>query len=77
MKMPKLYKWDGGIIPDAYSFGFLTGRDHDLICVKPNLSDRMEAEIALSPICSTRLLAILAFLLKRILMKIDQTTWGY
>jgi len=75
--LPKLYRWDGGqIIPNAYSFGYMTGRDHDLICVKPNLSDNIEAKIALSPVCSTRLLSISAYLLKRLLIQIDQNLRG-
>ncbi len=73
MDLPKLYRWDGGkIIPDAWSFGYMTGRDHDLICIKPNITDKIVAEIALSPVCSTRLLAISAFILKRVLLRIDE-----
>ena len=59
------------MIPDTWSFGFITGHDHDLICVKPNLSDKIEAEMVLSPVCSTRLLAISAFVLKRLLLRLD------
>ena len=77
IEFPHLYRWDGGrIIPNAYSFGYMTGKDHDLICVKPNLSDNIEAEIALSPVCLTRLLAISAFLVKRLLIQIDQNLRG-
>jgi hypothetical protein len=73
IRWPRLYCWDGGrIIPDAWSFGYLTGPDNDLICVKPNLLVNIKAEIYLSPVCSTGLLAISAFLIKRILLKIDQ-----
>ncbi len=71
--IPLFYCWDGGhIIRDAWSFGYMTGQDNDLICVKPNLSDKMKAEIALSPVCSTRLLAISAFWIKRLLIQVDQ-----
>jgi hypothetical protein len=54
----------------------MTGIDHDLICVKPNLTDKIEAETALSPVGSTRFLAISAFLIKRLLIKIDLNLWG-
>lgn len=73
MKFPRFYKWSGGHrIPDAWSFGFITGKDHDLICIKPNPSDKIEAEIALSPVCSSKLLAISAFWVKRVLLQVDQ-----
>jgi len=76
-KLPRLYRWDGGnLIPNAWSLGYITGRDQDLICVKSRLSDKIEAEIALSPVCSTRLLAISAFLAKRLLVQIDQNLRG-
>ena len=72
MNLPKLFRWNsGGILGDKWSFGYLTGSDHDLICIKPNIGDKMEAEIALSPVCTTRLLAISAFASKRILLRLD------
>ena len=71
MNIPNLYKWDGGILPTKWSFGYLTGCDKDLVCIAPDISDKMEAEIALSPVCRTRLYAILALVLKRLLLRLD------
>lgn len=70
--MPKFYKWEGNSIPDSWSFGYLTGKDHDLICIRPNIRDKMEAEMALSPVSANRLLAISAFMLKRLLLRLDE-----
>lgn len=70
-KKPAFYKWSGGSLRNKWSFGYLTGSDHDLICIKPNIGDKMEAEVALSPVCTTRLLAISAFAFKRILLRLD------
>lgn len=72
LKFPSFYRWDGGILPDKWSFGYLTGYDEDLICITPNIRDKMEAEIVLSPVCHTRLYAVSAFILKRILLRIDE-----
>ena len=77
MELPRFYRWDGGhIIADAWSFGYMTGQDNDLICVKPNICDKIKAERALSPVCSTRPLAISAFWAKRFLLRIDQNLWS-
>jgi len=57
---------------NRWTVGWLTGRDNDLICVKPNIEDYQEAEIALSPVCTNVFFAILGFLFKRILIKIDR-----
>ena len=76
-ELPNLYQWDGGqIIPDAWSFGYVTGQDHDLICVKPNLSDKIKTEIAKNLVEHTGLNAISAFWAKRLLILIDQNLWG-
>ena len=64
-------KWGGGPCPYSYSFGWLTGRDNDLVCVKANLRTPLEGEAYLSPVCSIKLLALLAFVLKNILVRID------
>ena len=69
--MPRFYRWGGGGVPYTWSFGWWTGKDDDLLCVKSRTSNDTEAEIALSPVCSNRLLALLAFGLKAILIKID------
>lgn len=59
------------ILPDKWSYGYLTGCDNDLICIVPDILDKIEAEIVLSPVCNNRLYAISAFFLKRILLRID------
>lgn len=71
-EMPRFFKWRGGSISDSWSFGYLTGKDQDLICIKSDTRDEVEAEILLSPVCSNRPLAILAFVLKRNLLKLDE-----
>ena len=71
-KFPNLYRWGGGILPDKWSCGYLTGCDYDLVCIVPDSIDKMTAEIVLSPVCSNRLYAISAFILKRILLRIDE-----
>ena len=73
--MPTLFKWGGNSIPDSWAFGYLTGKDHDLICVRSNIKDKKKAEIALSPVCVNRPLAILAFVFKRLLLKLDENIW--
>ena len=67
--VPLLFKFDGGCIPDRYSFGYLAGKDNDLICVKPNST---MGEYLLSPVCRRRAVAIFAFVLKRILISLDE-----
>ena len=68
----RLFRWDGGrIIPDAYSFGWWTGKDDDLLCVKSQVATELEGELTLSPVCSSRPLALLAFVIKAILIRID------
>ena len=71
-KLPKFYRWGGGPCPYSWSFGWLTGRDKDLVCVRPNLHTPRAGEINLSPVCSNRLLALIAFILKAILVRLDQ-----
>jgi len=75
-KFPKFYRWGGGGIPFKWSFGWLTGRDNDLVCVKPRIYTPVAGEIALSPVCSNRVLAIIAFVMKAILVKVDYNLRG-
>jgi hypothetical protein len=56
--------------------GWLTGIDKDLICIFPNVQTRVMEHYALSPVCSNRLLAIIAFVSRRILFAIDQNLRG-
>ncbi len=67
---PKFYRWDtrNGAV---WAFGWKTGGDNDLICIKRCIKTTREAEMVLSPICSTKLLAISAFVAKVMLSRID------
>ena len=71
VKLPRFYRWGGGGVPYFWSFGWWTGKDDDLLCVKLKVMTDIEGEIALSPTCSNRPLALLAFGLKAILIRID------
>jgi hypothetical protein len=71
MTLPRLYKWDGGPLPSQWSFGWETGEDNDLICVKPCVNKKLEGELTLSPVCHGRVAAVFAFLLKVALIRID------
>lgn len=71
MKIPRFYRWNNN-----WSFGWETGEDNDLICIKPDISIKIEGDIYLSPVCSNRLLAFLAFVLKQILSRIDHNLRG-
>lgn len=71
VSLPEFVAWGGGPVKTRWSLGWWTGPDDDLLCVVPSLYDRDHAELALSPVCSNRLLAVLAFLLKRLLFAID------
>ena len=73
--MIKFYKWGGGPCPYSWSFGWLCGRDGDLVCVKRNTTSTGSNNYALSPVCSNRLLAFIAFILSAILVRIDQNLW--
>ena len=73
---PKFYRWGGGGVPFSWSFGWETGVDDDLVCVKPNVQTKIQERVALSPVCSTRLLALLAFAMKAILVRIDRNLRG-
>jgi len=68
---PRLYRWQNQK-SSVWAFGWLAGEDNDLVCVKPNIKRRIAAELALSPVCSTRLLALLAAILKTMLLGVDQ-----
>jgi len=71
MNQPRFYRWGGGGVRHTWSFGYLTGKDNDLVCITPNILDKMEAEMVLSPVCVTRPLAISAFVLKKALLRLD------
>ena len=59
-----------GPIPNRWCIGWLTGRDCDLVCVK-RTKEPYEAEMALSPISTNLFIAFIGFVLKRILVIID------
>lgn len=52
--LPKFYDWGGGGVPTWWTFGWETGRDNDLVCVKPQVTTPVEGETALSPSCRNR-----------------------
>lgn len=54
-----------------WAFGWRTGIDNDLICVFPNVKTRVLEHYALSPVCPNRLLALTAFIVKRLLFILD------
>ena len=72
VRLPKFYDWGGGGIPYSWSFGWLTGEDGDLVCVLPNVKSKVLGEISLSPVCSNHLLALISFVCKLILLKVDK-----
>lgn len=74
---PAFYGWNQRpfIKRTLWSFGWWTGPDQDLLCVRRNLSSG-EAQECLSPVCSNRGEALLAFLLKRLLSALDLNMKG-
>ncbi len=71
--MARFYSWDNrpslGWI--HWAFGWKTGIDDDLICVFPNVNSRVQENYTLSPVCSNRVLALTAFIVKRLLFRLD------
>ncbi len=72
MRLPRFYDWGGGGVPYSWSFGWLTGEDDDLVCVLPIVKTKTLGELSLSPVSSNRLLALLGFACKLILLKVDK-----
>lgn len=71
---PRFYRWGGGPCPYEWSFGWLTGRDNDLICIRSRIGIELKEpalSVLLSPICSGRFLALFAFVVKVLLVRID------
>lgn len=56
---------------DRWACGWLTGPDSDLVCVKRNIMATWQGELTLSPLCFNPLLAIMAHIIKRILIALD------
>lgn len=75
-KLPRFYYFGGGTVSVSWAFGWETGRDNDLICVKPNVQTRTLEHITASPICSNRALAFCAFVIKATLIRIDHNLRG-
>jgi len=65
MNTPVFFTWGGGGIKYRYSFGWWTGLDNDLICVIPIVETKEQGEVFLSPSCSSKLMAVIAFFIKR------------
>jgi len=70
---PEFFCFGGGCLPDVWAFGYWTGPDGDLLCVKPGIEEALWAEYCLSPVAANRILAVLAFFIKRILLRLDKT----
>jgi len=70
-RWPEFMRWGGGGVPWKWSLGWWTGRDGDLLCVVPEVVETLLEELLLSPVCNNRFLALLAFLLKRMLVRLD------
>lgn len=69
--MPKFYKWDGGPLPSRWSFGWRTGKDNDLACIRRRVETKNEGDLFLSPVCDNRFLALYAFVIKYLLSRVD------
>lgn len=54
----------------------MTGIDNDLVCVLPHIHTHIMEQYTLSPVCSNRLSAFVAFIAKHILLAIDQNLRG-
>lgn len=53
--VPKYWKIDNRPIGELkYGFGYWTGPQNDLLCIKPNIETNEEAERSLSPIHRTK-----------------------
>jgi len=61
-----VWKAGGGGVPTVYGFGWWTGPDQDLLCVRNEIFQADEAERLLSPMRESILLALLAFVGLRI-----------
>jgi len=62
LNKPVFWRCGGGSLPYNWGYGYWTGIDKDLLCVKPNIKMHAnEAEEWLSPICSSKKLAKEAF----------------
>jgi len=72
---PSFFCWLGDDIlkqGNRWSLGWWTGRDGDLHLILPNIKDYNIEDLLLSPICRNRAKAILAFVIKRILVSVDE-----
>ena len=74
--LPELHKWDGGgIVCDSWSLGWVTGIHGDMVCVKRSVQTELifpGHDWVLSPVCTCRLLAIVGFVCKTVLVQIDE-----
>ena len=71
MKLPVMYCWDKGPLGSVWAYGWWGGRDLDLLCIRPAIHDNDEARAYLSPVCSYRAEAVIAFFLKNALSVFD------
>jgi hypothetical protein len=71
LTFPKFYRWGGGGIKYTWSFGWLAGIDGDLVCIKEDVQTEAVEELVLSPVCTSRIIALCGFLCKVFLLKFD------
>jgi len=72
MSNPFFHLWDNPKpVGKSWAFGWLTGIDNDLVCVFPDVISRVQEHYTLSPVCPNRLLALIAFSIKRLLFLFD------
>lgn len=69
--MPVFWKVDQGELGIKWGYGYWTGPDSDLLCIQKDCKTNYTASIFLSPICNSWFEAVIAFILKKLLSKID------
>lgn len=60
----------------TWSFGWWTGPDNDLICIKPHCINYSQSHVTLSPVAKNAVCAFISFLLKRLLYKLDENMYS-
>jgi hypothetical protein len=72
-----LITFDGGTLPNKYGYGYITGKEKDLLCVKLCKTNQ-DAEVHLSPISASKIMAVIGFILKWLLSRFDENMviWG-
>ena len=69
MKLPAFYAYGGGSLPRGWVCGW--DNEFDLVCVQPEVATVAQGRFTLSPACRTRFMALVAFAMKALLLRID------